>query len=91
MAAEWFTASSDICYALLTYGTGTAPNNGASATGTTVGNPLRSQVNEYNDLPVLGYITGLTPGTPYWFDLQVKSGSGGNCFFGAVNLEALEQ
>jgi hypothetical protein len=93
IAAEWFTGSAgDRCSALLAYGTGAAPSNGAAATGTTIGNALRvGYIGDYSTLPMVGYVTGLTPNTTYWFDLQIKSLNGGSCNLGAVNAEATEQ
>lgn len=56
------------------YGTGTAPNHGANATGTGV-NPLLSPgwINNGEFYPgsIITYITGLTLGTAYWFDISV--------------------
>jgi hypothetical protein len=60
----------------LCYGTGSAPNNGDAATGTTIGINTLAQ----NSAVTLPYgvpftksylITSLTPGTAYWFDVQL--------------------
>src|SRR6185295_1321536 len=63
------------------YGTGAAPANGAAATGTTLGGLIRyNPTTAANAVPftVGGVITGLTPGTAYWFDicLAVTVGTG---------------
>lgn len=61
------------------FGTGTAPTNGAAATGTTVGNTVISAVNPAAYLVPFsagGIITGLTVGTAYWFDLGLSGTSG---------------
>lgn len=52
------------------YGTGSAPANGASATGTnafSISCSTPSGVPTY--YPMLGMAAGLTVGTPYWFDI----------------------
>jgi len=76
------------------FGTGTAPSNGAAASGTTVGSVVTGWVAANNgQLPfggVGGIITGLTPGTAYWFDLTalVSSGTGSlaNISFSAMEF-----
>ena len=78
----------------VSYGTGTAPNNGASATGTVIGIPTRVQgaSQGYSALATSVYITGLTLGTPYWFDLQGKtSAGGGGLNVGGIQAVATEQ
>jgi|GEM_PF-2774865 len=59
------------------FGTGTAPTNGASPTGTQVGNSVT--VGSSTDTPFAngGIITGLSPGTAYWFDIDLLSSTGG--------------
>jgi hypothetical protein len=73
-------ASSQI-YLILCYGTGAAPSNGTAATGTTVGTDLITQIS--GAIVIDGFefgrtyiIQGLNPGTAYWFDVQMKNGSG---------------
>lgn len=60
------------------YGTGTAPNRGANQTGTAV-NPLLSPVflstTEVYPGSIITYVTGLTLGTAYWFDVAASLGS----------------
>ena len=61
------------------YGTGTPPANGAAATGTVLGSPQVGQsafANSRFTWSVGGIITGLTPGTAYWFDLNVLVSAG---------------
>lgn len=64
------------------YGTGTAPTNGAAATGTNI----FKQILRYTAIPTgsnnepLGfgvYVTGLTLNTAYWFDLSFNVVTGG--------------
>jgi hypothetical protein len=62
----------------LKYGTGTAPANGAVITGTTVGTTiLGTTANVGYPVPIStgGIITGLTPGTAYWFDVVLAGNS----------------
>jgi hypothetical protein len=63
------------------FGTGTAPANAAATTGTQVGNAVTADEHGTANLNApfnnSGIITGLTPGTAYWFDLNVAA-SGGN-------------
>lgn len=62
------------------FGTGTAPINGAALTGTAIGQafpvgiPATSTL--YGSSGAGGVVTGLTPGTPYWLDMQVAAVSG---------------
>lgn len=77
----------------LLYGTGTAPANGAASTGTQVG-PTRipiQNVGADNMTTVLSaIITGLTPGTAYWFDIGAASdGTHGLALFN-VNCNGFE-
>jgi hypothetical protein len=61
----------------LRYGTGTAPVAGAAASGTTVGGALILNVTSPNvgTVSANGTITGLTPGTAYWFDISYYVGA----------------
>ena len=63
---------------ILCYGTGAAPGNGTGPTGTTVGlntiATLSAGSTGYGPPFSKTYlITGLTPGTAYWFDIQIKT------------------
>jgi hypothetical protein len=67
------TVTAGQCLARIYYGTGTAPTNGAALTGTTVGGIAHSHSGGVGwRLPfnLTAVITGLTPGTPIWFDLS---------------------
>jgi hypothetical protein len=62
----------------LRFGTGTAPANGAAATGTLIGTNITGASNSIDQsLPMSdgGIITGLTPGTAVWLDLTLTSSS----------------
>lgn len=55
------------------YGTGTAPTNGATSTGTSTGSNVTWSPSATGSLqPFINdaIISGLTLGTPYWFDLS---------------------
>lgn len=59
------------------YGTGTAPSNGAAPTGTVLGAPIprakmaAAEAGQYVPFSMTGIATGLSVGTPYWFDIQL--------------------
>lgn len=62
------------------YGTSTAPINGANPTGTTIGKPCTITALLSTSIVTVtqaGYITGLTPGTVYWFDVGLAAITGG--------------
>lgn len=66
---------------LAKFGTGTAPANGVAVTGTTVGTTIAGTpgVSGANyPFATGGIITGLTPGTAYWFDLDSFASAGTN-------------
>lgn len=73
---EFNSASTNSGFTIMRFGTGSAPANAAAATGTTIGkstgvfhgNPSSSVSYSFSRS---GIITGLTPGTAYWFDLQL--------------------
>lgn len=64
------------------FGTGTAPINGAAATGTVVDLEVSVSADPTatSTFPFYsgGVVTGLTPGTAYWFDLTQRVITGGN-------------
>lgn len=73
--------ANDGARATIAYGTGTAPVNGAAATGTAPN--FTSQITSVNANQVSPFtqvltITGLTLGTAYWFDLQFAAITGGS-------------
>lgn len=66
--------------AQIRHGTGTAPTNGAAATGTADGAKISvalSTVAANQNVPfsLQAIVTGLTAGTAYWIDLAVSSSS----------------
>lgn len=64
------------------WGTGTAPSNGAAATGTQLGQPVWVDSPSVASTSAVyingGIIFGLVTGIAYWFDLNVASNNTGN-------------
>jgi hypothetical protein len=80
-------------YAQIRYGTGTAPANGASPSGSNVGAETTFSA------PAAGYavpfclqgiVTGLTPGTTYWVDLFLAAVTGGTASVQRLSVTAFE-
>jgi hypothetical protein len=70
--------ASGISKITLYFGTGTAPSNGVAFTGTQIGNQMAgNSAGASGQLPFHagGIVTGLTPGTAYWFDLSLLAGA----------------
>jgi len=60
----------------IAFGTGAGPANGAAASGTTFGSVLAPSISGSSDVKVFkngGIVTGLTPSTTYWFDIQLST------------------
>lgn len=77
----------------LRYGTGSAPANGATPSGTTLGTTVLGLANPANYImpfKVGGIATGLTPGTAYWIDVSLYQTSGGTASIQQVGCSALE-
>lgn len=77
----------------LRYGTGTAPTNGAAATGTPVSqfitlSPIGANIQE--SFSVQGIATGLTVATAYWIDLQVAAMTTGTASVADITISAHE-
>lgn len=79
----------------ISYGTGVAPSNGTSATGTVIGGiysggitALAIDAGVPTPAAVVrnAIVTGLTPSTAYWFDVQGAKKSG-NTSVGMTNIE----
>jgi len=78
----------------LAYGVGTAPVNGAAATGTAFGPLLYSQSTTANAAQncSVGYeVSGLTVGTTYWFDVQFEAAIGGAANIGGSAMTLQEE
>jgi hypothetical protein len=79
------------------WGTGTAPTNGTAigATGTQVGNSIAfagsGSTTISSGFVNGGIITGLTPGTAYWFDLTLAtSNASGSQGLTTISCNAFE-
>jgi hypothetical protein len=78
---------------IVRWGTGTAPANGASATGTSLGALTNGYIaTATGQVPFSngGIITGLTPGTAYWFDEGIQAIVSGTASLTAVSCAAME-
>jgi hypothetical protein len=82
------TNASDNMYLTIAYGTGAAPVNGAAASGTAVGSTLYYYGGTAFSKAVI--ITGLTPGTAYWFDAQVRVAAIGTAVLQALTATVQE-
>jgi len=85
---------SDQCTLGIRTGTGTAPINGAAATGTARGSTQNiGQATAGFNYPfaVTSLVTGLTVGTAVWIDLAVFITTGGTCTLKNVTTVAVEQ
>lgn len=77
----------------LRYGTGSAPANGDSLTGTAIGAFRTVQATTANytmAMSVNAVITGLSVGTAYWLDLQASQVNGGTINLYNVSISAIE-
>lgn len=77
----------------LSYGTGTAPANGAALAGTQVGNT--ESFTALTGVLVVPFsqqavVSGLTVGTTYWLDAAVKAVTGGTASILNLSLTAIE-
>jgi hypothetical protein len=76
----------------LRFGTGTAPANGGAPSGTVTSSTFNAQVQvaaEVMPFSAGAIITGLTPGTSVWFDLELVTTSGTSALSG-VSFRAKE-
>ncbi|MCK1543265.1 hypothetical protein IVB12_15220 [Bradyrhizobium sp. 179] len=77
------------------YGTGTAPANAAAITGTAVlgnsnSNTVISSSGVVTSFNIGGIASGLSIGTPYWFDMNLATGSGGTGSLSNMNCSIVE-
>ncbi len=86
------TTNTDGTFGTLYYGTGAAPANAASTTGTPGNNFAMSASNGTLSPPfsVTSVITGLTPGTAYWFDSALEATTGGTAGIQNTSCAAFE-
>ena len=86
------STTSDTTTASIRWGTGAAPANGAAATGTSVGginSHTSASAGYLGPLALSAIITGLTPGTAYWFDL-IQSVNGGTGTLISIAFDGFE-
>lgn len=80
----------DGCAMEITYGTGTAPINGAAQTGTVVGNYCKMSTdiaaNAFVPGMCIGYVTGLNLATAIWVDAAVAAITGGTAAIQQVTV-----
>lgn len=86
-------ATTGVTTGQLSYGTGTAPVNGAAVAGTQIGSQqaftgLTGALEAPFSMQAL--ITGLTVGTAYWLDLALKRAVAGTSSVAALNVSAIE-
>lgn len=75
------------------WGTGAAPAQGTAASGTQIGNSqtfTAVAAAHSNGFCIGGILTGLTPGTQYWFDLTYQTVTGGTASLTGLTVEAFE-
>lgn len=79
------------------YGTGAAPSNGASQTGTQVGGKINyglagnfAQGNTQFPFSVNAIVSGLTVSTAYWLDLAVSDSNGNTSTLNDISISAFE-
>ena len=75
------------------YGTGTPPAAGAAATGTSFGTVQHIVTNANNvqiGFTIIGIVSGLALGTPYWIDLVISTDSGTGGFVKDLQGIAME-
>ena len=88
-------AAGDGCKVQLSYGTGTAPANGDTITGTQVGNLVssvleRGTASDLQGFCCLALVQSLTVGTAYWLDLTEAAIVGGTGQAKNISLIAVE-
>ena len=93
-AAQNNTANDAISFHLR-FGTGTAPALGVAVVGTQVGNAHSAgggagNANVGFPTSIGGIVTGLTPGTAYWFDVALHAIVGGTATLGALDCSGFE-
>jgi hypothetical protein len=81
--------------AQITYGTGTAPVNGAALTGTAVGNIVssvleRATAGDLQAFTCQAVVSGLTIGTALWLDIRLAAIVGGTGQAKNISISAIE-
>ncbi len=73
------------------YGTGTAPTQGAAATGTTADSVAWTQTTTETFRRLVAKVTGLTAATAYWVDLSMVCVSGGTNYATGARILCMER
>lgn len=88
------TTAADGYKVQISFGTGTAPTNGAALTGTQAGGVVtctRAQAASVHiPYSTNAIVTGLTIGTTYWIDLAYAAVTGGAATVSDVSLTVIE-
>ena len=77
----------------ISHGTGTAPANAATLTGTQDGvavHYVAATVAGKAPFSLTAYVAGLTVGTAYWLDLAVAATTGGTATVADISIVAIE-
>jgi hypothetical protein len=99
-AGGWITADGQITNSsnnsetdcVICFGAGVAPAWGDAQTGTILTQPARykaTAAGDFTPFSLTGVVSGLTAGTPYWFDIAVKTVSGGTAQIMDVDFSVL--
>lgn len=81
------------CSVTARFGTGAAPGNGVAVTGTAIGTSVEGALNPLDFIAPFsngGIVTGLTPSTAYWLDLDQKQSGSGICSITSITCYAEE-
>jgi hypothetical protein len=74
------SANNGQSFVSMRYGTGAAPVNGAAPVGTVLGQEVQFDAttsgNTFASFSQNALVSGLTPGTSYWFDLSLHANGG---------------
>jgi hypothetical protein len=86
------SAGGDSVQAYGTYGSGAVPSNGASAAGTQFSSvdTENATLTSFGGRTFTAVVTGLTLGTPYWFDVALEAVTGGTASITNVYCSAVE-
>ena len=87
------TAIADGAKVQIRYGTGSAPANAATLTGTAVGSLqqyIAATTAETAPFSVTAVVTGLTLSTAYWLDVSLAAITGGTAAITGVSITATE-
>jgi len=92
---QYNSTAADASLSSIRWGTGTPPSNGAALSGTQVGGSIAITQPAGSggfglSLANGGIITGLTPGTAYWFDIGLTASGGGTATVANLSCNAME-